>query len=40
MDGLNIPLSHILLVSSLLFSVGMLGLMMRRNIFLFRCLWK
>ena len=32
MDGLNIPLSHILLVSSLLFSVGMLGLMMRRNI--------
>ena len=32
MDGLNIPLSHILLVSSLLFAVGMLGLMMRRNI--------
>lgn len=32
MDGLNIPLSHILLVSSLLFAVGILGLMMRRNI--------
>ena len=32
MDGLNIPLNHILLVSSLLFSIGMLGLMIRRNI--------
>lgn len=32
MEGLNIPLNHILLVASLLFSVGMLGLMIRRNI--------
>lgn len=32
MDGLNIPLNHVLLVASLLFSVGMLGLMIRRNI--------
>ena len=32
MDGLNIPLNHILLVSTLLFSIGMLGLMIRRNI--------
>ena len=32
MDGLNIPLNHILLVSSLLFVIGMLGLMIRRNI--------
>jgi NADH-quinone oxidoreductase subunit K len=32
MEGLNIPLNHILLVSSLLFSIGMLGLMIRRNI--------
>ena len=32
MDGLNIPLNHILLVSSLLFAIGMLGLMIRRNI--------
>ncbi|MDC0053115.1 NADH-quinone oxidoreductase subunit NuoK [Gammaproteobacteria bacterium] len=32
MDGLNIPLNHILLVSSLLFAIGLLGLMIRRNI--------
>ena len=32
MDGLNIPLNHILLVSTLLFSIGLLGLMIRRNI--------
>ena len=32
MDGLNIPLNHILLVSSLLFAIGMMGLMIRRNI--------
>ncbi|MCS5587621.1 MAG: NADH-quinone oxidoreductase subunit NuoK [Porticoccaceae bacterium] len=32
MDGLNIPLNHILLLSSLLFCIGMLGLMIRRNI--------
>ena len=39
MDGLNIPLNHILLVSSLLFAIGMLGLMIRRNIiFILMCL--
>ena len=32
MEGLNIPLNHILLVSSLLFAIGMMGLMIRRNI--------
>ena len=32
MEGLNIPLNHILLISSLLFVIGMLGLMIRRNI--------
>ena len=32
MDGLNVPLNHILLISSLLFIIGMLGLMIRRNI--------
>lgn len=32
MEGLNVPLNHILLVASLLFSIGMLGLMIRRNI--------
>jgi NADH-quinone oxidoreductase subunit K len=32
MEGLNVPLNHILLVSSLLFAIGMLGLMIRRNI--------
>ncbi len=32
MDGLTIPLNHILLVASLLFAIGMFGLMVRRNI--------
>lgn len=32
MQELAVPLNHVLLVSSLLFCVGMLGLMMRRNI--------
>jgi|TARA_B110000240_G_scaffold72206_1_gene82083 NADH-quinone oxidoreductase subunit K len=32
MDGINIPLNHVLLVSSLLFVIGLLGLMIRRNI--------
>ena len=32
MDGLNVPLNHILLVASLLFAIGMFGLMVRRNI--------
>ena len=32
MEGLNVPLNHILLISSLLFIIGMLGLMIRRNI--------
>jgi NADH-quinone oxidoreductase subunit K len=31
-DGLDIPLNHILFISSLLFAIGMLGLMIRRNI--------
>tara|TARA_Y100000385_G_C12966363_1_gene582038 strand:- start:678 stop:992 length:315 start_codon:yes stop_codon:yes gene_type:complete len=30
--GLDIPLNHILFISSLLFAIGMLGLMIRRNI--------
>ncbi|MDG1749438.1 MAG: NADH-quinone oxidoreductase subunit NuoK [Porticoccaceae bacterium] len=32
MGGLDIPLNHILFISSLLFAIGMLGLMIRRNI--------
>jgi NADH-quinone oxidoreductase subunit K len=32
MAGLDIPLNHILLVACLLFAIGMLGLMIRRNI--------
>ena len=32
MDGLSVPLNHILLVASMLFAIGMLGLMVRRNI--------
>jgi len=32
MEGLNVPLNHILLVASMLFAIGMLGLMIRRNI--------
>tara|TARA_B110000444_G_C18845762_1_gene601883 strand:+ start:1159 stop:1473 length:315 start_codon:yes stop_codon:yes gene_type:complete len=31
-EGLNVPLNHILLISSLLFAIGLLGLMIRRNI--------
>tara|TARA_Y200000002_G_C22092752_1_gene419287 strand:- start:131 stop:445 length:315 start_codon:yes stop_codon:yes gene_type:complete len=31
-EGLDIPLNHILFISSLLFAIGMLGLMIRRNI--------
>ncbi|MDX2463916.1 MAG: NADH-quinone oxidoreductase subunit NuoK [Porticoccus sp.] len=32
MDGVGIPLDHVLLLSALLFICGLLGLMMRRNI--------
>lgn len=32
MDGVSIPLDHVLLLSALLFICGLLGLMMRRNI--------
>lgn len=32
MDSLNVPFNHILLLAGLLFSIGMFGLMMRRNI--------
>ena len=32
MDGLQIPLEHVLGLASLLFATGMLGLMVRRNI--------
>lgn len=32
MDNVGIPLDHVLLLSSLLFICGLLGLMMRRNI--------
>ena len=32
MQELAVPLTHVLLVSSLLFCIGMLGLMIRRNI--------
>jgi|TARA_B110000483_G_scaffold237845_1_gene313365 NADH-quinone oxidoreductase subunit K len=32
MQELAVPLNHVLLVSSLLFCIGMLGLMIRRNI--------
>ena len=32
MDGLEIPLEHILALASLLFAAGLLGLMVRRNI--------
>lgn len=32
MGGLAVPLNHILLVASLLFAIGLLGLMIRRNI--------
>jgi|TARA_R110000822_G_scaffold59736_29_gene149138 NADH-quinone oxidoreductase subunit K len=32
MDGVSIPLDHVLLLSALLFICGLLGLMMRRNV--------
>ena len=32
MDGLQIPLEHVLLLASCLFSCGLMGLMLRRNI--------
>ena len=32
MQELSVPLNHVLLLSSLLFCMGMLGLMIRRNI--------
>jgi len=32
MGGLQVPLSHVLTLAACLFSVGMLGLMLRRNI--------
>ncbi len=32
MDGLNIPLNHVLLLAALLFVCGLVGLMIRRNI--------
>ena len=32
MNGLQIPMDHVLLLAGLLFSCGLLGLMLRRNI--------
>jgi len=32
MDGVSIPLDHVLLLSALLFICGLLGLMIRRNV--------
>ena len=32
MGGLQIPLEHVLLLAALLFSCGLMGLMLRRNI--------
>ena len=32
MDGVEIPLEHILVLASLLFAAGLMGLMVRRNI--------
>lgn len=32
MDGLQIPMEHVLVLAALLFSFGLLGLMLRRNI--------
>jgi NADH-quinone oxidoreductase subunit K len=32
MAGLHIPLEHVLILASLLFAVGLVGLMVRRNI--------
>ena len=35
MGGLQIPLEHVLLLAATLFSCGLLGLMLRRNIIYF-----
>jgi NADH-quinone oxidoreductase subunit K len=32
MEGLRVPLDHVLLLAGILFSCGMMGLMLRRNI--------
>ena len=32
MDGLQVPVEHILVLAGILFSCGMMGLMLRRNI--------
>ena len=32
MDGLQVPMEHVLTLAGLLFSIGLLGLMLRRNI--------
>ncbi len=32
MDGLQVPIEHVLLLAACLFSCGLLGLMLRRNI--------
>ncbi len=32
MDGLQVPMEHILVLAGILFSCGMMGLMLRRNI--------
>ena len=32
MDGLTVPLEHVLILAALLFCLGLLGLMLRRNI--------
>ena len=32
MDGLQVPMEHLLVLASLLFCCGLLGLMLRRNI--------
>jgi NADH-quinone oxidoreductase subunit K len=32
MDGLQVPMDHVLLLAGILFSCGMMGLMLRRNI--------
>jgi NADH-quinone oxidoreductase subunit K len=32
MGGLNIPMAHVLILAGVLFSLGLMGLMLRRNI--------
>ncbi len=32
MDGLQVPMEHVLVLAGILFSCGMMGLMLRRNI--------